>query len=172
MRVRSLLFFEHFPNKPWFLPVCSTSLLKTQWKKEKLLATSNFSFSQCLLLVSRTFCHFYQIQNCHLEILSIWTSLKFVVWERVKKAFKYLALYSTDFNASTTKAFENMEGKEDVRLPFCIHFSYVRGTPIYVTHTSVYIQLKYTSHHIRRHTLCVRYSYAVDMPGSRYSNGH
>ena len=34
-----------FPYKPWFLHVCSTSLLKTQWEKEKLLVTSNFSFS-------------------------------------------------------------------------------------------------------------------------------
>ena len=33
-----------FPNKPWFLRVCSTSLLKTQWEKEKYLVTSNFSF--------------------------------------------------------------------------------------------------------------------------------
>ena len=34
-----------FPNKPWFLRVCNTSVLKTQWEKEKLLVTSNFSFS-------------------------------------------------------------------------------------------------------------------------------
>ena len=34
-----------FPNKPWFLCVCSISLLKTLWEKEKLLVTSNFSFS-------------------------------------------------------------------------------------------------------------------------------
>ena len=34
-----------FPNKPWFLHVCSTSLMKTLWEKEKLLVTSNFSFS-------------------------------------------------------------------------------------------------------------------------------
>ena len=34
-----------FPNKPWFLRVCNTSLLKTLWEKEKLLVTSNFSFS-------------------------------------------------------------------------------------------------------------------------------
>ena len=33
-----------FPNKPWFLRFCSTRLLKTLWKKEKLLVTSNFSF--------------------------------------------------------------------------------------------------------------------------------
>ena len=34
-----------FPNKPWFLHVCSRSLLKTLWEKEKLLVTSNLSFS-------------------------------------------------------------------------------------------------------------------------------
>ena len=34
--------------KPWFLPVCNSSLLKTLWEKEKLLLTSNFSFSHCV----------------------------------------------------------------------------------------------------------------------------
>ena len=34
-----------FRNKPWFLRVCSTSLLKTLQEKEKLLVTSNFFFS-------------------------------------------------------------------------------------------------------------------------------
>ena len=37
--------FNPFPNKPWFLRVCWTSLLKTLWEKKKLLVTSNFSFS-------------------------------------------------------------------------------------------------------------------------------
>ena len=37
-----------FPNKPWFLHVCSTSPLKTLWEKEKLLVTSNFSFSRSI----------------------------------------------------------------------------------------------------------------------------
>ena len=32
-----------FPNKPWFLCVCSVSLLKTLWEKEKLLIISNSS---------------------------------------------------------------------------------------------------------------------------------
>ena len=51
-----------FPNKPWFLRVCSTSLLKTLWEKEKLLVTSNFSFlQQCFLPVPRTFLYFHQI---------------------------------------------------------------------------------------------------------------
>ena len=37
--------FNPFPNKPLFLCVCSTSLLKTLWKKKKLLIMSKFSFS-------------------------------------------------------------------------------------------------------------------------------
>ena len=32
-------------NKPWFLQVFITNLLKTLWEKEKLLIKSNFSFS-------------------------------------------------------------------------------------------------------------------------------
>ena len=38
-------YLNPFPNKPWFLRVCSTSLFKTLWEKEKLLVTSNFSIS-------------------------------------------------------------------------------------------------------------------------------
>ena len=30
-----------FPNKPWFLRICSTSLLKRLWEKEKLLVMSS-----------------------------------------------------------------------------------------------------------------------------------
>ena len=37
--------FKPLPNKPWSLRVCHTSLLKTLWEKEKLLVTSNLSFS-------------------------------------------------------------------------------------------------------------------------------
>ena len=33
-----------FPNKPWFLCACSTSLFKTLCEKEKLLVMSNFFF--------------------------------------------------------------------------------------------------------------------------------
>ena len=50
-----LLLINPFPNKPWFLRVCSVSLLKTLWGKEKFLL-----FPQFFLPVSRTFCHFHQ----------------------------------------------------------------------------------------------------------------
>ena len=39
-----MVFFHPFPNKPLFS--CSTSQLKTLQEKEKLLLTSNFSFSR------------------------------------------------------------------------------------------------------------------------------
>ena len=78
---RQLDYFNPLPNKPCFLRVCSTSLSKTLWEKEKLLVTSNFSFShQRFQHVWRTFCHFHQIKNCLLQTLSVWKSLKFVVW--------------------------------------------------------------------------------------------
>ena len=54
-----ILLFNPFPNKPWFLRVCSTSLLKTLWEKEKLLATSNFSFSLSVFYPSGEFSAFF-----------------------------------------------------------------------------------------------------------------
>ena len=50
-----------FPNKPWFLRVCSTSLLKTLWEKEKLLVTSNFSFSHSV------FCPFRELSTIFIK---------------------------------------------------------------------------------------------------------
>ena len=73
-----------FQKKPWILRVCSSSLWKHCEEKEKLLVTSNFSFSpQCFLPIWITFGYFHQIWNCCLQILSVWKSLNFVVWERV-----------------------------------------------------------------------------------------
>ena len=40
-----MLSINPLPNKPWFLRVWRTSLLKTLWEKKKLLVTSNFFFS-------------------------------------------------------------------------------------------------------------------------------
>ena len=63
------------------------SLLKTLWKKEKLLVTSNFSFSHSVFYpfgkLSVIFTLF-EIVVCRL--FSVWNSLKFVVCERVKKS--------------------------------------------------------------------------------------
>ena len=51
--------FNPFPIKLSFLHVCDTSLMKTQLEKEKLLLTSNLSFSQCVLIVWRILCYFH-----------------------------------------------------------------------------------------------------------------
>ena len=53
-------------------------------KMEKLLVMSNFFFSDCFLPFWRTFCYFHQIQNSRLHTLSVWKSLKFVIWEIAK----------------------------------------------------------------------------------------
>ena len=64
-------------------------------------------FPQCFLPYLRTTCHFYQISNCRLQNLSIWTSLKFVVWERVNpyqnKALAFMYLQYTSFDNTVEK---------------------------------------------------------------------
>ena len=78
-------FINPFPNKPWFLRVCNTSLLKTLWEKEKLLVASNFSFSHSVFyLFIELSAIFRQIWYCRLQSLLVWNSVKFVHWERVK----------------------------------------------------------------------------------------
>ena len=73
-----------FPNKPLFLGVSRTSLLKTVWEKEKLLVTSNFSFSHNVFYPSGELSAiFIKYKNCHLQTLSVWKRLKFVILERV-----------------------------------------------------------------------------------------
>ena len=39
-------------------------------------------FPQYFLPVWRTFCHSHEVKNCRLQSLSVWNSLKLVVWER------------------------------------------------------------------------------------------
>ena len=82
------------PNKPWFLRVCSISLMKTLWEKEKLLVTSNFSFSHIVFYpfgeLSAIFIKF-EIVVWRLSVLK---SLKFVVWKRVKMVLMLSKVYS------------------------------------------------------------------------------
>ena len=59
---------QPFPKQTLFLDVCSTSLLKTLWEKEKLLVTSNFSFSHSV---------FYQFG----ELSAIFIKLVIVICE-------------------------------------------------------------------------------------------
>ena len=51
------------------------------------------NFLQYSLPCSRTFSHFHQIQNCHLQTLSGWKVLEFVVWEMVNACEKRLNVH-------------------------------------------------------------------------------
>ena len=68
-----------FLNKPWFFRVCRKSLLKTLWEKEKLLVTSNFSFSHSV------FYHFIQLSTIFIKSIVVCKLFQFgeCVWERV-----------------------------------------------------------------------------------------
>ena len=52
--------FNPFPNKPLFLHVCTTSLFKRLWEKEKLHREQFLHFPQCFLSVWKFFCNFHQ----------------------------------------------------------------------------------------------------------------
>ena len=66
------LRFNPMPNKHLFLRVSRRGLLKTLWEKEKLLVTSNFSFSHSVFPSFRRI--FYQTLNCCLLTISVWKS--------------------------------------------------------------------------------------------------
>ena len=81
-------------------------------------------FPQCFLPIWRAFCHFYQTGNCRLQTLSVWKSLKIVVWERVNplsnnkflewSKFKQLADDKVNVTEKLTFVLgriENIEGK-------------------------------------------------------------
>ena len=83
-RIPSLSSGNPFPNKPWLLCVCSTSLLKTLWEKEKLLMMSNFSFSHGVSYpIGELSAIVVKSWNYCLQSLSVWKSLKFAFWERI-----------------------------------------------------------------------------------------
>ena len=71
------MLLNPFPNKPLVLHVCSTSLNKSC--NEQFLL-----FPQCFLSFWKTFCCFNKFQNHRLLTISVWKSLKSVIWERVK----------------------------------------------------------------------------------------
>ena len=47
----------------------------------------NKLFPQPFLHLQRIFHHFHVIHTCHLQTLSVWKSLNFIIWERVKPLF-------------------------------------------------------------------------------------
>ena len=78
------LNFNRLPNKPWFLHVFSTSFENTVGKGAISPLPTEFSTRLENFLPFSS-----NLKICGLQIVSVWKSLKLVVWERVKP----LALY-------------------------------------------------------------------------------
>ena len=80
--------FSSFSNKPWFLRVCSTSIVNTVGKGEIAHSEQFLLFQQCFLPVWRTGCNFHWTWNCLplfylFFFFSVWKSLKFVLWQSI-----------------------------------------------------------------------------------------
>ena len=80
-----LIGLKSIPTQ-WYLltPLGNKPFENTVGKGEIARNEQFLLFPQCFLSFWITFCHFCQIWNCRLQTLSVWKSLKFVVWERVK----------------------------------------------------------------------------------------
>ena len=76
--------YKPFLNNPWCLSVCRTCLLKTLWEKEKLLVTSNFSFSHSVFYLCGELSAIFNKFEIVVCKLFQFDSPKFVIWERVK----------------------------------------------------------------------------------------
>ena len=111
-----------FPNKPWFLRVCSTGLLKTLSEKEELLVTSNFSFSHSVSYpyeeLSFIFIKFKTV-GCKLFKFG---SLKYVVWERVNpftNQSMFLCVCSTSLSKTLWEKKKLLFDKQFLLFPQC-----------------------------------------------------
>ena len=87
-------------TSPVLLYICNASHLKTLWEKEKFLL-----FPHCFLSVLRPFCHFHQVQNCPLQTLLVWKSLKFVICERVNAFFESTDPYQPEQTVQADRCF-------------------------------------------------------------------
>ena len=96
--------FNPLPNKPLFLCVCSASLLKKVWELEKLLVTSNFSFSHSVFYLFR-------------ELSAIFIKSEIVVC----KLSQFGRVWNVSFGKGLKNLFLIING--DVRI--CLNFSTV-----------------------------------------------
>ena len=79
----TILTINPVPNKLSY--VCSTSLLKTLWEKDKLPVTSNLSFSHSVFYPGELFAILIKFEIVVCKLFHFGRVLEFVVWERVKR---------------------------------------------------------------------------------------
>ena len=117
---------------------CRTSLLKTPWEKQKLLVTSNLSFSHSVFYSFRELSAiFIKFEFVVCRLFQFERSLKFVVWERVNpfphdkildqtklKAFADDKLIVTKMIISVFDRVENIVGKGEIACTSNFSFSH------------------------------------------------
>ena len=80
----SLLQEILFSMEKSFTSILGKSFENTVGKGEIARNEQFLLFPQCFLPVTKTLYRFHLVGYCRLQTLSVWKSLKFVVWERVK----------------------------------------------------------------------------------------
>ena len=78
-----------FPNKPWFLYFCCTSLKNTVKNGEIAHKEYFLLLPQCFLPIWRTFFRCHQIWNRCLQTLWIWKGLRFVIIRRLGSGLEW-----------------------------------------------------------------------------------
>ena len=77
-------FVNSFPKQALVFTCLQYKSLENTVGKGEIARNEQFLlFPQCFLAVWKTFYHFHLIWNYRLQTLSVWRSLKVVVWERV-----------------------------------------------------------------------------------------
>ena len=77
-------FFKTFPKQALVFTCLQYMPFENTVGKGEIARHEQFLlFPQCFLYFQRALRYFHQNQNCRLQTLSVWKSLKFVVWERV-----------------------------------------------------------------------------------------
>ena len=84
--IHACVVYTPFYGKPWFLHVCSTSLLKALWEKEKMMVTSILSISHHVLKNLHSHCckpfpkHALVLRVCSTDFLKTpWEKEKLLV---------------------------------------------------------------------------------------------
>ena len=77
-------------------------------------------FPQCFLPVFENFVPFPSNSKCRLQKISVWKSLKFVVWERAKLRYKFPVDSKTQNNCCKHVFESYVKGKITPNLKVCI----------------------------------------------------
>ena len=97
-------------------------------------------FPQCILPFWITFCHIHKIWNCHLQTLSVWKSLKFVVGKELSCCCRHCRFRSNCpecaiwFSNNTVCNLHSWYGWNSIWAAFQLEYIQLIKVPIVSTH--------------------------------------